>query len=101
MAEENNTATEEVVKSEGKWKKPQFSVWSPLVDKAIVIQQKGGIVIKGTLIGQRDMFFVLENATIHGRTMKASPTRLLVERTSVAHMHEECPVEALTPNEES
>jgi hypothetical protein len=62
-----------------------------------VIQQKGGIVIIGTLIGSRDNFFVLENATVLGRSQKASPPRILVERMSVAHMHEECPTQ---PREE-
>lgn len=73
----------------------QFSVWSPLINKQIVIQQKGGIVITGTFIGHRDNFFVLENATVVGRQQKARPSRLLVDRMSVAHMHEECPIERI------
>jgi hypothetical protein len=92
MSEENQTVIEEVV-TRKPVKKPYFAVWSPLVDKQIVIQQKGGIIITGKFIGQRDGFFVLANAIVKGRSLKASPERILVERVSVAHMHEECPME--------
>jgi hypothetical protein len=94
MGETNNG--EQVVARAGK-KPPQFNVWASLVGKKTVIQQKGGIVITGTFIGQRDNFFVLENATVVGKSQQASPPRILVERMSVAHMHEECPMEQISP----
>lgn len=88
MADEKNE--EEVKRATTR---PHYTVWSPLVNKRTVIQQKGGIIVIGTLIGCRDNFFVLENASVIGRSQKASPPRILVERMSVAHMHEECPTE--------
>lgn len=93
MPEVQEPVKEEEVKRQHPTTRPQYAVWSPLVNKRTVIQQKGGIVVIGTLIGLRDNFFVLENATVIGRSQQVSPPRILVERMSVAHMHEECPVE--------
>lgn len=80
--------------------KPKYrapaNVWLPLIDKRVVIQQKRGALIIGTLIGQRDGFFVLVDATLKGQKYQLAPRRILVDRTSVAHMHEECTVEILT-----
>jgi len=92
MPEETNQPDKETI-IRNPPKKPYFSVWSPLVDKRIVIQQKGGIVITGLFLGLRDSFFVLEDATVGGKKFKAQPTKVLVDRAAVAHMHEECPVE--------
>jgi hypothetical protein len=62
-------------------------VFAPLYNKRIVIQEKGGVVITGTLNAFKSGFLHLQEVEIVGRNHRVNVDWIYVDRTAVAHFH--------------
>jgi hypothetical protein len=75
---------------EQKKEQPQqqkFDVYQGLYGKRIVIQEKGGCVVMGTLTGSKAGFLHLNDAEVHGRNHTLKLDWLCVDRGAVGHFH--------------
>jgi hypothetical protein len=70
-----------------------------LRDKRVVIVQRGGTLIIGTLREFRCNWIRLEDAAIIGTRHRSFPTEVLVDRQTVSLAHEECRFERATEDE--
>jgi len=65
-------------------------IYASLINKRIVIQEKGGVVLIGLFASYDEGFFKLKEVTVKGRGgVIKNLTRVWVDRGAVAHIHEE------------
>lgn len=93
-----STATAEVKRQEQAIKEGTpvlSSFWDKWIGKEMVFQTKGAALIIGTFQGFRNLFLIVEPATVIGARFRVKPGEVLIDRNYISHFHEKTEVEEI------
>jgi len=69
--------------------------WDKWIGKEMVFQTKGTATIIGTFQGFRNLFLIIEPATVIGARYRVKPGEVLLDRNYISHFHEKVEVEEI------
>jgi hypothetical protein len=69
--------------------------WDRWIGKEMVFQTKGSTMIIGIFRGFRNLFLIVESATVIGARFRVKPGEVLIDRNYISHFHEKAEVEEI------